>query len=206
MSEEDYFPGIIAISGHRDYGDPAVLYRSLDRLNARSYMFGGARGIDTDALTYIAQTQPGSIRTVVVPNTMGDQPIEARFAIKNYATEVIELKNTGSDRYFIRNRYLVNNCDRLEAFYDLRGRGGTFQTIKYARSMGKDLNVNLLSGTDFDYFFDKNERDFMYAMDQLKMSGVNIFQLKGVSIQYFKHKGVRTPRRIIERFREWESE
>lgn len=204
MPTEDYFSGITAFTGHREYGDPALLYSRLDRLNSRSYMFGGARGIDTDALTYISQTKPGSERIVVVPNTVQAQPREARFAINNYATKVIELKNTGTDRYFIRNRYMVNNSNRIEAFYDMRKSGGTFQTINYANSKGKPVNVNYLIGTDFQQVLDLPKDKFMETMESLKQQNVNAYQLKGITIQYFRGKGLEVPRDIIQRFRVWE--
>ena len=206
MPPEDYFAGITAFTGHRDYGDPALLYRRLDRLNSRSYMFGGARGIDSDALKYISQTQPGSQRIVVVPNTVQAQPQEARYAIKNYSTKVIELKNTGTNRYFIRNRYMVNNSNRLEAFYDMRKRGGTYQTINYANSKGGIVNVNYLTGTDFQQVLDLPKDQFMETMESLRKQNVNVYQLKGITIQYFRGKGLGVPRDVVQRFRLWESE
>lgn len=144
MAETISYFDTIAITGHRDFADPAALYRGLDRIGARQYYLGGAKGIDTEALKYIANTQPNSIRTVVVPNTISAQPYEARIAIKQYATNVIELKNTGIDRYFIRNEFIVDKADKTVAFYDFRGKGGTYQTIEYAMSKGKLLEVNPL--------------------------------------------------------------
>lgn len=137
----EYFD-TIAITGNRDYADPAALYRGLDRIGARQYYFGGARGIDTDALSYVAETQPQSIRTVVVPNRLTDQPVAAQAAIKQHATNIIELKNAGPDRYQLRNKFIVNKADKTVGFYNYSGRGGTYQTIDYARSQGKLLQVN----------------------------------------------------------------
>ena len=87
--------GITAISGHRDYPDRAALFRGLDNLHSDRYLFGGARGFDTDALKYIGRTQPGSQRIVVVPNRLIDQPKYTIPITKKYSTEIIELKNTG---------------------------------------------------------------------------------------------------------------
>lgn len=206
MPKEDYFSGITAFTGHRDYGDPAVLYSRLDQLNSRAYMFGGARGIDSDALTYIAQTQPESQRIVVVPNTVSVQPAEAQHAIKNYATEVVELKNTGTNRYFIRNRYMVINSNRLEAFYDGRKTGGTYQTINFATSRGEKVNVNLIIGTNFDEVMDLEELKFLDYMEKLRLKKVNPYQLKFITIDYYKLKGLDIPREVIQRFRVWEFE
>ena len=204
MGQERYFAGITAFTGHRDYGDPAAVYRRLDELNSRAYMFGGARGIDSDALTYLAQTQPKSKRIVVVPNTIEAQPADARLAINQYATEKIELHNTGKDRYFIRNKYMVINSNRLEAFYDQRQSGGTFQTINFARSRGENVTVNLLDSTDFQPLYDLEEVQFMEAMEKMKQQNVNVYQLKKITIEYFIGKGMSVPAYVVRRFNVWE--
>ncbi|MBA7572488.1 hypothetical protein ES708_14268 [subsurface metagenome] len=132
---------IIAISGHRDYPDRASFLRGLDNLRAREYIFGGARGADSDALYHIARTQPKAIRTVIVPNRAIDQPVSARQITSQHATRVIELKNTGAGRFQIRNRAMVDRSTHLRAFYDFRGSGGTLNTIEYARSKGKSFDT-----------------------------------------------------------------
>ena len=40
-----------------------------------------------------------------------------------------------------RNRYMVNRSQRVIAVYDGRNYGGTFYTIRYARSLGRDIRV-----------------------------------------------------------------
>lgn len=174
MNEYD----IIAITGHRVYQDPAALYRGLDQLSARQYYFGGARGVDSDALEYIARTQPGSVRTVVVPNRVIDQPISSQAIIKRHATEVIELRNTGPDRYMIRNRYMVDKSTRVNAFYDYRGRGGTFNTIEYARAEGKLGEVTDLNDFDYEYYRDMSEYEFHSTLNQMKDYNVPLSAVK----------------------------
>lgn len=173
---------IIAIAGHRDYPDRAALYRGLDGLRARQYYFGGARGVDSDALEYLSRTQPGSIRTVVVPNRVIDQPLSSRAIIKQHATEVIELNNAGADRYMIRNRYMVDHSTRVHAFYDFRGSGGTFNTIEYARSKGKLGVVNSLSEYDIEVFRGQSKQQFHSKLNQMKRYGVNLSDVKGLII------------------------
>ena len=204
MPREIYFDGVTAFTGHRDYADPAVLYSRLDHLNSKSYMFGGARGIDSDALTYLAQTQPNSERIVVVPNTVKTQPLEAQHATNNYAAKVIELKNTGTDRYFIRNKYMVNNSKRLEAFSEMRKTGGTQQTINYANSRGTTVNINVLTGTNFDHVYDMSEKEFFQTMEKLRTEHVNPFQLKGITIKFLRMKGLPISQTVIALFRQWE--
>jgi uncharacterized phage-like protein YoqJ len=43
--------------------------------------------------------------------------------------------------YFRRNRYMVRSSNRVIAVYDGRESGGTFFTIDYAKSMGRDVRV-----------------------------------------------------------------
>ena len=42
---------------------------------------------------------------------------------------------------FERNRYLVENSDVLLAVYNGCSKGGTVYTVKYARSMGKEIRI-----------------------------------------------------------------
>ncbi len=174
MNENDS----IAITGHREYTDRAALFRGLDQVHAKHYYFGGARGADSDALEYISRTQPGSIRTVVVPNRLIDQPASAREIIKQHATEVIELRNTGPDRYMIRNRFMVDNSSTTHAFYDYRGRGGTYNTIEYARSEGKLGVVNDINGYDFEEFLGQSQQEFHDILQQMKRYKVPLSAVK----------------------------
>jgi len=178
MADEDYYSGSIAITGHREYPDRATLYRGLDRLNARNYYFGGARGVDTDALQYISRTQPGSIRTVVVPNRVIDQPANARAMISRHSTNVIELRNVGPDRYFIRNKFMVDNTKRTVGFYDYRGRGGTYQTINYARSQGKLLEVNPLVEFNQEEIISRSHDDQLEWIKQMHEFKTNLSSIK----------------------------
>lgn len=173
-----YENDIIAITGHREYTDRAALYRGLDTMRARQYYFGGARGVDSDALEYLSRTQPHSIRTVVVPNRLIDQPISARAQIKQHATNVIELRNTGPDRYMIRNRYMVDHSSRTVSFYDFRGRGGTYNTIEYARSQNKLGVVNSLTDYDIDNYRDMSMSEFHVMMVQMKRYKIPLSAVK----------------------------
>ncbi len=174
---------IITITGHRDYPDRAALYRGLDRLHARGYLFGGARGVDSDALKYISRTQPRSVRTVVVPNRLIDQPAYARQIARQHATRIIELKNTGRDRYAIRNRYMVDNSRRVHAFFDFRTRGGTVQTINYARIKGKDLSVTPMRKFDFEEFQTMSKPRFQHWVETMKSFKVDLSSIKAIILQ-----------------------
>jgi len=173
----------IAITGHRIYPDRAALYRGLNELSARQYYLGGATGVDSDALEYIGKTQPYSIRTVVVPNRITDQPLYSRMMIKNHATNVIELRNTGSDRYFIRNRYMVDHSSKTVAFYDFRGRGGTLQTMNYAQSKGKLLTTNPLVEFDRNKILNVNKPKARAWINEMRLKKVNLSSIKMLILQ-----------------------
>lgn len=59
------------------------------------------------------------------------------------ASEVVTLEKEYSNKaYYTRDKYMVDNCDLLIAFYNGSDSGGTAITIKYAESVNKKiLNV-----------------------------------------------------------------
>ena len=185
MSNEDEY--IIAITGHRDYPDRAALYRGLDGMKADHYYFGGARGIDSDALEHISRTQSDAVRTVVVPNRVADQPLAAQTSIKRYATNVIELNNSGPDRYMIRNKYMVDNSKEVRAFYDFRGKGGTHNTIEYARLTGKPYTVQPMVDLDYQKFMDMPKPEFDSWVKHMKHYHVQLRSIKGIILGALKN-------------------
>lgn len=51
-----------------------------------------------------------------------------------------------SDKYSFdcmqkRNEYMVDNCDKLLAFWNGEQSGGTWNTIQYAKKVGKDIEI-----------------------------------------------------------------
>jgi len=179
----DVETGIVAISGHRVYPDRAALYRGLDTMRARHYYFGGARGVDTDALEYLGKTQPGSVRTVVVPNRLIDQPVATRAITKRYASNIVELKNSGANRFMIRNRFMVDKAHKLNAFYDFRGRGGTYNTIEYAKTKGKLGVVNPLRNFNFNEFKGMSKTRFHTTIKQMKGYKMNLSSIKMIIVR-----------------------
>ena len=186
MPGESIRAAVIAITGHRDYPDRAGFYRGLDRLSADKYILGGARGADSDALKYLAETQPITGRSVVVPNRAQDQPVAAQAVTKQYATEVIELGNVGSDRYMIRNRFMVDHADRLAAFYDGRGHGGTFNTIEYAKSRGVAVDIMPLVEMNEEAIQAMTFKDFNLWLDGCKVANIPRMSVKSITIRRMK--------------------
>lgn len=177
---------VIGITGQRVYADRGALFQGLDRLKANRYLLGGARGIDSDALEYLAKTQPGSSRTVVVPNRIGNQPAAAQQTTARYASEVIELKNTGPDRYQIRNKYIVDNSNRMAAFTDGRKSGGTFNTIQYAKTTGKSVEIQSLVSIDKNVILSKSEADFEVWLNDARKAGIPRMAVKSIFSEYMK--------------------
>lgn len=180
---------VIAISAHRDYTDRAGFLRGLDRLRANQYLYGGARGGDSDALQHLATTQPGARHTVVVPNRLQDQPAAAAAVTRRYATEVIELGNYGPDRYKIRNRYLVDHSRRLVAFSDGRTSGGTWNTIQYANTKGAQVSVVSLVGMNINTILAMDEAAFQTWLDNCEKAGIKLQSVKALAIARMKKSG-----------------
>lgn len=175
---------IIAITGHRDYPDPGALYRGLDNLRAREYVFGGARGVDSRALEHMAKTQPGAVRTVVVPNRVANQPAAARVMIRRHATKVVELRNQGMNRYRLRNEYMVRRSTHVRAFYDFRGRGGTYNTINYSRRIGKSFDVWPMNKFDQAAIMKKSPAEFKGWVNDMRRHRVNLKCIKGLILNF----------------------
>ena len=183
MEEDKITAEIIGITGNRVYPDRAGLYRGLDRLKSRHYIFGGARGVDSDALDYISRTQPGSERTVVVPNRLVDQPVSTRSITTKNATRVIELRNSGPDRYMIRNRYIVDKSQRTVAFYDYRGYGGTYNTIEYARTNDKLETVFSLRNYDINELKGMTKEELGRWVNEMRYYKVELSSIKTMLLQ-----------------------
>ncbi len=197
---------IIAITGHRNYPDPGSFYRGLDNLSADRYYLGGARGADTDALEYLGRTQPGSQRTVVTPNRLIDQPAATRHITKKYATDIIELRNTGANRFQVRNQYMVDRSTHLRAFYDGRGSGGTYNTIQYAKSTGKPYSIWHLEKYDNEHYFRMTEGNFRSWMNNVRKQKVTLSAVKSIIMGYFNKMYNKIPPDIVLQLGTWRNE
>lgn len=108
------------------------------------FYIGGAVGIDTLTLSWLAANTRCSI-TVVVPCTVEAQPQEASQAIrlwdtKRRLTEVVELgaPQLGSAAYHARNRWMVDHSEFVVGFpLDNDQSSGTWYTLNYAAGQDK---------------------------------------------------------------------
>lgn len=105
---------------------------------------GGAKGIDSLALTWLATNTSAQI-VVAAPGALADQPKEARAAVAaavNQASwvEVVELRHPefpSTTAYHSRNRWMVDRARLVVAFP--RGNdpaSGTWHTVHYAAELG----------------------------------------------------------------------
>lgn len=107
------------------------------------FYVGGARGIDSLSLLWLAGNSRSRI-TIVVPGTVSQQPAEARQAIehcRDRISQVIELgaAELSTGAYHTRNRYMVDRARMVIGFplEGSAGASGTWQTLDYAASQGK---------------------------------------------------------------------
>lgn len=203
MAQELAVGDVIAITGHRDRYARSELIRGLDGLRGSRYVFGGARGVDTDALEYLGRTQNMAWRTVIVPNRVADQPAVARVAMEAWADEVIELRNTGPGRFQIRNRAMIDRADRLHAFYDFRGRGGTFNSMEYARSVGKPFSTTPVGAVDLSSVRASTEAEIWEYAQVLQENHVQRNNAKSILLMLLRAIGLKPSPQLKALFRSW---
>lgn len=105
---------------------------------------GGAEGIDTLALDWLAQHAQAAL-TVVVPCTLADQPDQARQTVRDAArcagrVSLVELgaPQLDEDAYHARNRWMVDRSDLVIGFpHGDDPRSGTWYTIRYGAEQSR---------------------------------------------------------------------
>ncbi|WP_250847466.1 DNA-processing protein DprA [Streptomyces hygroscopicus] len=133
-------------TAHRDLASYAELFANyLGPFVAASTHFyiGGAKGIDSLSLLWLAGNTKARI-TVVVPGTVQQQPAAAQQAIirsRSRITEVIELRaeQLHTPAFHARNRWMVDHSDMVIGFplTGPHGTSGTWQTLDYAAQQVK---------------------------------------------------------------------
>ncbi|WP_055555330.1 DNA-processing protein DprA [Streptomyces sp. NBRC 110028] len=133
-------------TGHRGLDSYAELFTNyltpFADIETRFYI-GGANGIDSLSLLWLAENTHAQI-TIVVPGTTRQQPAEAQHAIthtRDRITEVVELHaaELDSPAFHARNRWMVDHSDMVIGFPlpGPQGRSGTWQTLNYGAEQGK---------------------------------------------------------------------
>lgn len=141
----------VAITGTRSIGDApggglAEVFEAYLRPFADAHFhLGGASGVDTAALQWLA-ANTGAALTVVVACRIVDQPpgsvaVIDRLRGEERLADVVEMGATlpGRAAYQARNRWMVDRSDLVIGFP--RGPesagGGTWYTLSYAAEQGK---------------------------------------------------------------------
>ncbi|MBQ0829650.1 hypothetical protein [Streptomyces tagetis] len=133
-------------TGHREPGEIGDLfgrYLAPWATPAARFSVGGARGIDSLSLLWLAGNTSSHL-TVVVPCTVARQPPEARQAIercRDRLDAVVELgaAEPRTPAFHARNRWMVDRADLVIGFplADTEDGSGTWQTLDYAAEQGK---------------------------------------------------------------------
>lgn len=131
-------------TGHRSLDEYATLFASYlgPFVDDGHFYVGGAKGIDSMALLWLAGTSNATV-TVVAPGTLEQQPADARQAVartRDRVSEVIELAavelNTAA--FHARNRWMVDRSDMTIGFpLNAAGSSGTWQTLDYTAEQEK---------------------------------------------------------------------
>ncbi|WNV83045.1 hypothetical protein [Umezawaea sp. Da 62-37] len=108
------------------------------------FYLGGADGIDTAALDWLAVDSQVSL-TIVVPCAVTDQPATAVASIRRWQAagrlvEVVELgaSRLGTAAYHARNRWMVDRSELVIGFpRGTEPTSGTWYTLDYAAEQGK---------------------------------------------------------------------
>lgn len=149
----------IAITGTRDldHERSGRLEVVFDRYllpfcsDGTDWYLGGAAGIDTAALLWLAANPHAGRLTVSVPARFGDQPDNARRAIKvaersGRLSQLVELNYPGgvnTDAFDIRNRWLVDHSNCVIGFplSENDDGSGTWATLNYARLVDRPIVI-----------------------------------------------------------------
>lgn len=143
----------VAITGTRSIGDAPddelaeafeAYLRPFSGPRAHFYV-GGASGVDTAALQWLAKNSDAAL-TVVVPCRIVDQPAGSTEVIDRLRGEerladVVEMGATllGKAAYHARNRWMVDHSGLVIGFPrgDESVGGGTWYTLNYAAEQGR---------------------------------------------------------------------
>ncbi|MEU6261423.1 hypothetical protein [Streptomyces sp. NPDC047043] len=133
-------------TGHRDQAWFDALFATYLGPWAREdthFYIGGAVGIDSLSLYWLAGHSPARI-TVVVPGTVARQPEPAQEAIACCRARIAETVELGAAElrtpaYHARNRYMVDRAQMVIGFplAGSEGSSGTWQTLNYGAGQGK---------------------------------------------------------------------
>ena len=114
----------IAICGSRTRTDRQTITKTIDSLPRESIIIsGGCRGVDTWAIE--AAKRNGMKTIEFLPDLAG-----------------CSKKHEYAKAYYARNKQIAELCDILFAFVSPKRKGGTENTIAYAKKAGKKIFIS----------------------------------------------------------------
>lgn len=153
-------PRAITITGTRttqhradgEYGEIFAEYLAPFAAPGVTFFLGGASGIDSLALSWLASQTRASL-TVVVPGALSGQPVDARDAVlltrrRNRLAALVELahpEHPSTAAFHARNRWMVDHSEFVIGFPHGQARSnGTWYTLDYAGDQGKPRLILLV--------------------------------------------------------------
>lgn len=143
------------VTGHRDFPVQQTEYvkvslrREIEKAIADDYthfMSGFAEGVDqyfAEIVMEKKQDNPALQLIAVIPYRKRLENLKKRERTKMLLESCAEVKVIREEYlpsvYSHRNRYMVENSDRVIAVYDGREKGGTVNTIRFTHKMKKEL-------------------------------------------------------------------
>lgn len=132
-------------TGHHDltwYGEQFATYLAPFASADTRFYIGGAVGIDSLSLVWLAGNSPAEI-IVVVPSVLDRQPAIAHQAISRCRDRIAEVVELGAielsaPAYHARNRWMVDHAAMTIGFpREGTAASGTWQTLAYTATQGK---------------------------------------------------------------------
>lgn len=147
------FEKTLCITGHRNLQQDKIesvmndLWREVLRAIAdgyRCFLSGWADGADMMFAEIIAEIKQSEKDIIIT--------LEAALPYRGWERRNAELlakcdkvmvcsEDYSPACFMARNRYLVDNSSCVIAVYDGRGRGGTWNTLQYAKEQGKEVRI-----------------------------------------------------------------
>ena len=143
----------VCFTGHRDIKNEDLTYvksrlrlfiRDEIRKGATHFICGLAKGVDNIAAKIVIDEKrefPNIVLELAVPyrGRLYSKDPEVR-EIAEKSDEIFVISESYDIKcYQMRNRFMVDTSEKVAAVYDNRGKGGTFNTIEYAKSKGKEI-------------------------------------------------------------------
>ncbi len=162
---------ICCVTGHRPQSFPwdydndasarekyfAAMKAEAEQLVQMGYNYfisGGAIGVDmdfADIILELKKTNPDLQLEIAVPCANQDRkwkmPFKERYKRILYCADKVTVISEFFTRWCMqrRNEYMVDKSDLVVAFWNGTEKGGTFNTIKYARKKNKNIKYLPLS-------------------------------------------------------------